>query len=159
MTTGANADDVHLRGVDVERDIAVGRWGDFATVRAGEPCPRCDSRSATVRTVEIGHIFKLGTQVHRRARRDRARAGRRAGHAHHGQLRHRRGAGAWRPIVECHHDDAGIVWPVAVAPFAVAIVPVGRDEAVAKAAEELYDELHGRRRRGRSSTTATSGRA
>ena len=48
---------------------------------------------------------------------------------------------AMAAVVECHHDEAGIVWPVAVAPFAVAIVPVGRDEAVTETATQLYDEL------------------
>ena len=60
MTTGANIDDVHLTGVDVARDIAVGRWADLREVRAGEPCPRCGAPLEIIRAIEVGHIFKLG---------------------------------------------------------------------------------------------------
>ncbi len=60
MTTGANSDDVHLTGVDVSRDIAVGSWADLRAVTAGEPCPRCGTPLELVQAIEIGHIFKLG---------------------------------------------------------------------------------------------------
>jgi prolyl-tRNA synthetase len=57
MVTGANEDDHHVRGVDVERDIAVGDWFDLREVNAGEACP-----IAVDKTIEVGHIFKLGTR-------------------------------------------------------------------------------------------------
>ena len=62
MTTGANEDDFHLRGVDVARDVAVGRWLDLREVKAGEACPMCGGELAVQKTIEIGHIFKLGTR-------------------------------------------------------------------------------------------------
>ncbi len=62
MTTGANRDDHHLRGVDVERDIAVDAWCDLREVRDGEGCPACDAPLAVQKTIEVGHIFKLGTK-------------------------------------------------------------------------------------------------
>jgi prolyl-tRNA synthetase len=62
MVTGANTDDVHLRGVDLARDVAVGRWGDFRAVTGGEPCVDCGQALTEVRAVEVGHIFKLGTK-------------------------------------------------------------------------------------------------
>ena len=62
MTTGANQDDFHLRGVDVERDIAVKHWLDLREVRAGEGCPSCGEPLRVVKTIEVGHIFKLGTR-------------------------------------------------------------------------------------------------
>jgi prolyl-tRNA synthetase len=140
MTTGANTDDMHVRGVSVDRDIAVSRWADFRLVRAGEPCPRCDRPLESIRTVEIGHIFKLGAKFTEALGvtvlgpdGDRVRP-----------IMGSYGIGVERAmaaVVECHHDEAGIVWPVAVAPFAVAIVPVGRDEAVTTTAARLYDEL------------------
>src|SRR2546430_1715782 len=52
MTTGANTDDVHVRGVDVARDITVARWADLREVTAGEPCPRCGTALEVVRTIE-----------------------------------------------------------------------------------------------------------
>jgi prolyl-tRNA synthetase len=60
MTTGANLDDHHLRGVDVERDIQVGQWASLRTVKAGEPCVNCGAALDVFKAVEIGHIFKLG---------------------------------------------------------------------------------------------------
>src|SRR4030095_13583042 len=63
MTTGANKDDHHIRGVDVERDIPVDQWADLRTVTSGEFCPRCGSGLLQgFKGMEIGHIFKLGTK-------------------------------------------------------------------------------------------------
>src|SRR5437879_1278449 len=63
MTTGANKDDHHLRGVDVERDIKPDQWADLRAVQKGEACPRCDTGVLDVyKAMEIGHIFKLGTK-------------------------------------------------------------------------------------------------
>ena len=62
MTTGANRDDFHLRGVDVARDIAVGDWLELREVKAGEPCPMCGAPLGVAKTIEVGHIFKLGTK-------------------------------------------------------------------------------------------------
>ncbi|HWP42839.1 MAG TPA: proline--tRNA ligase, partial [Blastocatellia bacterium] len=62
MTTGANRDDYHLRGVSMERDIKVDLWADLRKVRAGEGCPRCEGRLDVFKAVEVGHIFKLGTK-------------------------------------------------------------------------------------------------
>ena len=60
MTTGANVDGVHLTGVDVDRDITVGRWLDLREVKAGEPCPGCGEPLEIIKSIEVGHIFKLG---------------------------------------------------------------------------------------------------
>src|SRR5258707_4941181 len=63
MTTGANKDDHHIHGVDIERDIEVDQWADLRTVSSGEACPRCDTGTLEVyKAMEIGHIFKLGTK-------------------------------------------------------------------------------------------------
>src|SRR5205085_3383220 len=63
MTTGANKDDHHLRGVDIERDIRPDSWADLRTVASGERCPNCESGALEVfKALEVGHIFKLGTK-------------------------------------------------------------------------------------------------
>ena len=63
MTTGANKDDHHLRGVDIARDIQVDEWLELRTVESGEGCPRCETGMLEVfKGMEIGHIFKLGTK-------------------------------------------------------------------------------------------------
>src|SRR5512134_2902974 len=61
MLTGANADDFHLRGVDVGRDLAVSAWHDLREVREGESCPSCGAALRVRKTIEVGHVFKLGT--------------------------------------------------------------------------------------------------
>src|SRR6201986_3824231 len=63
MTTGANRDDFHLRGVSIERDIKPDSWADLRTVQKGEACPNCDAGTLDIfKAMEIGHIFKLGTK-------------------------------------------------------------------------------------------------
>jgi len=140
MATGANVDDVHLRGIDVERDIEVGRWADLREVVAGEACVRCGTPLDTSRTVEIGHIFKLGRKYTESLgvsvlTQDGQRIAPVMGSYGIGVER------ALASIVETHHDDRGIVWPMAVAPFHVVIVQLGADEATAAAAMELYERL------------------
>jgi prolyl-tRNA synthetase len=141
MTTGANIDDMHLTGVDVERDIQVGRWADLREVRAGEPCPRCGAPLEILRAIEVGHIFKLGgkyTTV--------------LGVSVLGQdgqsiipLMGCYGIGVERAmaaIAEVHHDDAGLRWPVQVAPAEVTVVLLSpKDEQTRATAESLYDQL------------------
>ncbi|GAA2395975.1 proline--tRNA ligase [Catellatospora methionotrophica] len=144
MTTGANRDGVHLRGVDVDRDLAVGRWADLREVVAGEPCPRCEQPLSVLRTVEIGHIFKLGRRYTETLGvtvlgADGERVSPIMGSYGIGVER------ALAAIVETHHDDKGIVWPVAVAPFEVAIAVLGDAEQVVAAAESLYTGLRGQR--------------
>lgn len=141
MTTGANRDGVHLRGVDLERDIAVTRWADFREVGAGEACPTCSAPLAVVRTVEVGHIFKLGYKYSEALDvtvlgPDGTRVTPIMGSYGIGVER------AVASVVESHHDEKGIVWPVSVAPFEVVIVPIGKaDEESAQVVEDLYAAL------------------
>jgi prolyl-tRNA synthetase len=141
MATGANVDDVHLTGVDVARDIAVGTWADLREVRAGEPCPRCGGTLEIVRGIEVGHIFKLGTKY-------TDAFGVSVLGPDGGKITPIMGCygiGAERAvaaIAEVHHDDAGLKWPVQVAPLEVTVIPLTvRDEAVQSAAESIYAGL------------------
>jgi prolyl-tRNA synthetase len=141
MTTGANADDVHLTGVDVDRDITVGRWADLREVTAGEPCPRCGTPLEIVRTIEVGHIFKLGRKYTSALGvsvlgPDGASITPIMGSYGIGVER------AMAAIAEVHHDDAGLAWPAAVAPAEVTVVLLSpKDEAARAAAESLYRDL------------------
>ena len=63
MTTGANENDFHLSGVDIDRDITVGEWMDLREVQDGELCANCGANLSKVQTIEAGHIFKLGTNM------------------------------------------------------------------------------------------------
>jgi prolyl-tRNA synthetase len=141
MFTGANIDDTHLRGVDVERDIAVGRWADLRQAEAGEPCIRCGHALEVLRGIEVGHIFKLGYKYSdameiRVSGPDGKPLKPIMGCYGIGVER------AMATIIEVHHDDKGIVWPVAVAPFeAVVVIAQQDDEAVAEAGERAYQAL------------------
>jgi prolyl-tRNA synthetase len=141
MATGANTDDVHLTGVDVGRDIPVGRWADLREVTEGEPCPRCGTALEFVQAIEVGHIFKLG-------RKFTTALGMSVLGPDGSEIipiMGSYGIGVERAIAaiaEVHHDDAGLKWPVQVAPAeATVIVLTPRDPAVREAAESLYAEL------------------
>jgi prolyl-tRNA synthetase len=140
MVTGANEDDWHLRGVAPERDVAVGRWLDVRRVDSGEGCPGCGAPLEVVKAIEVGHIFKLGTKYSEAmGARVLDEEGRERpivmGSYGIGVGRH------LASVVEAHHDDAGIVWPMSVAPFEAVVTPVGADAATAAAAEAIYRGL------------------
>jgi prolyl-tRNA synthetase len=141
MTTGANQDDFHLRGVDVGRDIAVSAWLDLREAKAGEPCPLCEAPLAVKKTVEVGHIFKLGTKYSEALGASVQGEDGKAVPLVMGSY----GIGIGRclaAVVERNHDEKGIVWPVNVAPFEVVIAVLNpKDAATADSGERLYDEL------------------
>jgi prolyl-tRNA synthetase len=139
--TGANADDTHLRGVDVERDIAVGSWADLREVVAGEPCSVCGHPLEAKRGIEVGHIFKLGYKFSDALGISVSGPDGKPVRPIMGSY----GIGVERAmatIIEVHHDDKGIVWPAAVAPFEVVVVVAQQDDAaVAQAGEQVYSSL------------------
>ncbi len=141
MVTGANEDDWHLRGVDVDRDISVDRWLDVRRVGAGEGCPACGSPLEMRKVIEVGHIFKLGTKYSDALGATVLDTEGREQPMVMGSY----GIGVGRTvaaIVEAHHDDAGIFWPVSVAPYeAVVTVVKTDDKQVVAAAEEIYRVL------------------
>ncbi len=143
MATGANTDDVHLTGVDVERDITVGTWADLREVTAGEPCPSCGTALELIQAIEVGHIFKLG-------RKFTTALGVRVSGPDGTEITPIMGCygigveRAMAAIAEVHHDDAGLVWPVQVAPAEVTVVLLSvRDGEARAAAEMLYTGLRG----------------
>jgi prolyl-tRNA synthetase family II len=141
MATGANTDDVHLTGVDVGRDIQVGTWADLREVSAGEPCPRCGTPLQFIRAIEVGHIFKLGRKFTEAfgvtvLGPDGSAIVPIMGSYGIGVER------AMAVIAEVHHDEAGLTWPVQVAPAEVDVIMVSvRDDAVRAAAEATYAAL------------------
>jgi prolyl-tRNA synthetase len=141
MATGANTDDVHLTGVDVARDIEIGTWADLREVTAGEPCPRCGAPLQLTRVIEVGHIFKLGRKFTTALGVTVLGPDGSAIIPIMGSY----GIGVERAmavIAQVHHDDAGLVWPVQVAPFAVTVITLSaKDHAVVTTAESIYAEL------------------
>ncbi len=141
MSTGANTDDVHLTGVDVDRDIAVTAWADLREVTPGEPCPRCGTGLEFVQAIEVGHIFKLG-------RKYTTALGVTVTMPDGGTVIPIMGSygigveRAMAAIAEVHRDDSGLVWPLAVAPAEVTVLLLSvRDDAARAAAEQLYASL------------------
>ncbi len=141
MYTGANIDDTHLRGVDVERDIAVGRWADLREAAAGEPCVNCGHELEAERGIEVGHIFKQGYKF-------TDAIGISVSGPDGKPLRPIMGSygigveRAMAAVIEVHHDDKGIIWPAAIAPFEVVVVIAQQDDAaVAAAGERVYQSL------------------
>ncbi len=118
--TGANRDGFHLRHVNVTRDLAITKFGDFRRVRAGEPDPTNGQPLQSRRGIEVGHIFKLGTKYSEKygaAYTDDQKQS-------HPMVMGCYGIGISRTlqaVIEQSHDADGIVWPWAVAPFQVLI--------------------------------------
>lgn len=144
MTTGANDDDWHYRGVDIARDIAVDDWADLREVQPGESCPQCGTALEIVRCIEAGHIFKLGRKyaevlgVSVLDENGSARV----------PIMGSYGIGIGRnvaAIAENHHDERGLIWPVEVAPFHVVVTVMAmKDERLVAEGERLYSELRSR---------------
>jgi prolyl-tRNA synthetase len=143
MYTGANVDETHLRGVDVERDIAVGVWADLREVAAGELCVSCGHPLEAERGIEVGHIFKLGYKFSDAIGISVSGPDGKPVRPIMGCY----GIGVERAmasVVEVHHDAKGITWPVAIAPFEVVVVIAQQDDAaVAEAGEKVYSSLLG----------------
>jgi prolyl-tRNA synthetase len=141
MTTGANSDDVHLRGVDVARDIDVAQWADLRAAEEGEPCTQCGNPLKVVKGIEVGHIFKLGHKYADALDLSVLGPDGKPTRPVMGCY----GIGVERAMAACievHHDAKGIVWPASVAPFEVVVsVAQQNDAAVAEAGERAYQAL------------------
>jgi prolyl-tRNA synthetase len=139
--TGANQKDKHIKGVTIHRDFTPAATGDIRFVKDGDLAPDGKSKLTLATSMEIGHIFKLGTRYSESIG------------AHFLDEKGERkpaimgcyGIGVNRILaatIEQHHDIKGIQWPEAIAPFAVEILTVNHgDEKVRAAAEKIYDEL------------------
>ena len=139
---GANERDYHVRGAKPGRDFSVEETGDFRNAAEGEGCPRCEEGTYRFhRGIEVGHVFKLGTKYSEPLNAtylDKEGRNRPLTMGCYGIGVSRMLAAA----VEQHHDEAGIVWPSAIAPFRVHIVPVSmQDDAQRELAESLYERF------------------
>ena len=140
MILGANETGYHLKNVNYGRDFE-GVVGDFRKIESGEKCPKCGSEVTIARGTEVGHIFKLGTKY--------SAAMNATFIDENGKnvpfVMGCYGIGVTRTmasIIEQHHDENGIIWPLSVAPYHVSVIPVNiKDEVQMKIANKLYDEL------------------
>jgi prolyl-tRNA synthetase len=140
---GANEADYHLRGVNFGRDCREPDLvADIRNVVAGDPSPDGKGTLSIVRGIEVGHVFALGDVYSRAMGASYLDA---EGRSHVIQMGCY-GIGVTRVVaaaIEQNHDERGIVWPDAMAPFAVAIAPIGydRSEIVRNEADRLHDAL------------------
>jgi prolyl-tRNA synthetase len=142
MTTGANKDDHHFRGVDIARDIPVDDWFELRTVEAGEGCPHCDTGVLEIfKGMEIGHIFKLGTKYSESMGATVLNQDGKEVPIVMGSY----GIGVERIMaaaIEQQHDNDGIIWPRSLAPFDVVVTITNmKQDELRSAGEKLYEEL------------------
>lgn len=142
LVAGGNRAGFHLRNVNAGRDFTPDVVADITNAREGDPCPRCGTPLTLRKGIEVGNIFKLGTDFTEKLNATYlAEDGSR-----HFVIMGSYGIGLGRAmacIVEEHHDEKGIVWPAAVAPYPAQLVAlgVGKDPAVGEAADDLYARL------------------
>ena len=142
LVAGANRPGFHVRNVNAGRDFTPDMTVDIANVREGDPCPQCAEPVRLAQGIEVGNIFKLGTDFTVALN---ATFLAEDGSRHH-PVMGSYGIGLGRAlacIVEAHHDEKGIAWPIEVAPYRAHLVAIGarRDPAVGEAAEALYTRL------------------
>ncbi len=137
---GANETGYHIKNVNYGRDFE-GTVGDFRNVTEGEKCPICGEKITIARGTEVGHIFKLGIKYSKAMKANFIDEDGKEKPFIMGCY----GIGVTRTmasIIEQHHDENGIAWPLSVAPYHVSIIPVNvKDEEQTKVANELYEEL------------------
>jgi prolyl-tRNA synthetase len=134
-TTGANKDGFHLRNVNVARDLAITKFGDFRRVRVGEPDVKSGKPLKARRGIEVGHIFKLGTKYSEKFNAvytdDKKQS--------HLMVMGCYGIGVSRTlqaIIEQSNDADGIIWPWAVAPWQVVVTNLDPQDATASGVAE-----------------------
>ena len=138
---GANVLDQHYINVLPSRDIKASIIGDIRLIREGDPCPRCGASVKTARGIEVGQVFKLHTKYSQSLDATYL--------DEDGQEKLMvmgcYGVGVSRTMaaaIEQHHDADGIIWPAAIAPYQVVIVPINiKDEPQMAMAEKVYQEL------------------
>ena len=142
--SGANRADEHLVGIDQARDLADVSFADLRQARAGDRCPRCDTGTFSEhRGIEVGQVFYLGTKYSEAMKATFLGADGAERPIEMGCY----GIGITRTVaaaIEQHHDDAGIVWPAALAPYAALVVQMSAtDAALRETAERVAGDLEG----------------
>ncbi|PVZ64388.1 proline--tRNA ligase [Pelagibaculum spongiae] len=139
---GANIDNKHYFGINWGRDLELPKVADLRNVQAGDPSPCGQGTLDIKRGIEVGHIFQLGTKYSQAMKATVLDENGKAATMTMGCY----GIGVSRVVaaaVEQNHDDRGIIWPEAIAPFRVCIVPMKMHKSVRvkEAAEAIYAEL------------------
>ncbi|WP_346798648.1 proline--tRNA ligase [Halomonas sp. Bachu 37] len=142
FAAGANVDDKHYFGINWERDVALPQVADIRNVVEGDPSPDGQGTLAIKRGIEVGHVFQLGQKYSESMQATVLGDNGKTSHPWMGCY----GIGVTRVVaaaIEQNHDDAGIIWPNAIAPFQVALVPMNahKSQRVREESERLYRTL------------------
>lgn len=141
MITGGNQADVHLNGVNMTRDVPQARYEDVVNAKGGDGCPRCGGTLKEARGIEVGHVFKLGTKYSEKlgATFLDAQGGKQT------MVMGCYGIGVTRTlqsVIEQSHDAQGIIWPVSIAPYQVAVMAINAGHAPSvEVVEKLVEGL------------------
>lgn len=143
LVAGANKPNYHTKNVNYGRDYKADILVDLKTLREGDPCPVCGKPVKTARGIEVGQVFKLGTKYSE------------AMGAYYKDENQKEkpivmgcyGIGVTRTlaaVVEQHHDENGIIWPISVAPYHCIITLINpKDDVQSELAESIYTSLQG----------------
>ncbi|RKY96104.1 MAG: hypothetical protein DRQ06_02210 [Candidatus Hydrothermota bacterium] len=139
MVVGANEEDHHIVGVNLEEDIEISRFEDIRSVKEGDKCENCGSPLRIEKAIEVGHIFKLGTR-----------------YSESMGVYYTAQDGSRKPIImgsygigigrimaaacEIYHDEKGISWPINIAPYEVVLLEIDHRKTGDRAGE-LYEDL------------------
>lgn len=137
---GANELNSHYINVNPERDFSVDQYTDLKTVESGDLCPYCQGEVEIKSGIEVGHIFKLGTKYSEAMNATYLDENGREQSIVMGSY----GIGISRLLaaaIEQGHDENGIIWPKAIAPFDINILVLGNGDKLEDEAEKLYNEL------------------
>ena len=141
LVTGANREDYHLKNVNIGRDFKVDSYADLRVAQAGDTCPRCGGTIRIARGIEVGHVFKLGTKYSQAMKASYLDKDGKEKIMIMGCY----GIGIGRTVAACieqNHDEYGIIWPMALAPYTVIVTPVNINEPdVMKASGDIYTDL------------------
>lgn len=140
-TAGGNKLDTHYINVNYGKDYTADIVADVKTVKPGETCPRCGGKLHSARGIEVGHIFKLGTKYSQALNAtyldDKGES--------KVMIMGCYGIGVSRTLasaIEQNNDEFGIIWPTALAPYVVDVIPANiKNEDQVKVAEEIYNAL------------------
>lgn len=143
FAAGANVDDQHYFGINWERDLPTAQIADIRNVVEGEPTPDGSGTYAMARGIEVGHIFQLGTNYSKSMNATVLDENGKSQVLLMGCY----GVGVSRIVaaaIEQNFDDRGIIWPEAIAPFSVGILPMNmhKSHRVTDIAEQLYKDLN-----------------
>jgi prolyl-tRNA synthetase len=139
---GANEVDYHYKNVNIPRDLDFEEYYDFTTVSAGDGCPRCDNGTLQImRGIEVGHIFKLGTKYSEMLKAEFLEESGKQRAMVMGCY----GIGISRTVaasIEQSHDDKGIIWPMALAPYEVYLLVIKpSDDQMSEVGDAIYNGL------------------